>query len=116
MPWPGKIRICPGRRTERAPVTFQAPWPASTSSQYSLTRRQSQMAQEQWTAVDHYINDLFVPPDPDLDSALQACAAAGLPSHQVSPSQGKLLQLLALTQGARTILEIGTLGGYSTIW
>jgi predicted O-methyltransferase YrrM len=74
------------------------------------------MTQERWGAVDRYIADLLLPPDPALDAALEASAAAGLPAHQVSPAQGKLLQLLALMQGARTILEIGTLGGYSAIW
>ncbi|MCC5598873.1 O-methyltransferase [Nostoc favosum] len=74
------------------------------------------MTQEEWTAVDRYFTDLLVPPDPSLDAALQTSAAAGLPSHNVSPNQGKLLLLLAQIQGARTILEIGTLGGYSTIW
>ena len=74
------------------------------------------MAQDQWTAVDRYLTDLFVPPDPALEAALQASAAAGLPSISVSPNQGKLLQLLARAQGARAILEIGTLGGYSTTW
>ncbi len=74
------------------------------------------MNQETWTAVDRYINDLLEPSDPVLDAALAASAAAGLPSINVSPSQGKLLQVLAQIQGARTILEIGTLGGYSTIW
>src|SRR5262245_22977592 len=74
------------------------------------------MTQEQWTAVDRYFTDLLVPSDPALDEALRASAAAGLPSINVSPNQGKLLQLLARVQGARTILEIGTLGGYSTIW
>src|SRR5260370_23426859 len=74
------------------------------------------MAQEQGTAVDRYITDLLVPPDPALDEALRASAEAGLPSIHVSPNQGKLLLLLAQIQGARTILEIGTLGGYSTIW
>lgn len=74
------------------------------------------MTQEQWTAVDHYFTDLLVSPDPALDAALQTSAAAGLPPHNVSPNQGKLLLLLAQIQGARTILEIGTLGGYSTIW
>lgn len=72
--------------------------------------------QDQWTAVDRYITGLLVPPDPALDATLRASAVAGLPSHNVSPSQGKLLMLLARAQGARTILEIGTLGGYSTIW
>ncbi|WP_375496163.1 O-methyltransferase [uncultured Nostoc sp.] len=73
------------------------------------------MNQEQWTAVDRYFTDLLVPSDPALDTALQTSAAAGLPSHNVSPNQGKLLLLLAQIQGARSILEIGTLGGYSTI-
>jgi predicted O-methyltransferase YrrM len=74
------------------------------------------MSQEQWTAVDRYLTDLLVPPDPALDAALRASAAAGLPSIHVSPNLGKLLMLLARARGARTILEIGTLGGYSTIW
>src|SRR5438552_3672547 len=74
------------------------------------------MSQEQWTAVDRYVTDLLVPSDPALDAALQASADAGLPAIQVSPNQGKLLHLLARVQGARKILEIGTLGGYSTIW
>jgi len=69
-----------------------------------------------WTAVDRYINDLLVPHDPALDSALKASAAAGLPEIQVAPNQGKLLNMLARMLGARAILEIGTLGGYSTIW
>jgi predicted O-methyltransferase YrrM len=74
------------------------------------------MKQELWTAVDHYINELLVPSDPALDAAVEATAAAGMPAIQVSPAQGKLLHLLARMQGARNILEIGTLGGYSTIW
>ncbi|MBW4646706.1 MAG: O-methyltransferase [Goleter apudmare HA4340-LM2] len=74
------------------------------------------MTQQQWTAVDRYITDLLVPPDPVLDGALTASDAAGLPPHNVSPNQGKLLLLLAQIHQARTILEIGTLGGYSTIW
>ncbi|MEH1781541.1 MAG: O-methyltransferase [Nostoc sp.] len=74
------------------------------------------MNQEQWTAVDRYFTDLLVPSDPALDTALQTSAAAGLPPHNVSPNQGKLLLLLAQIQGVRSILEIGTLGGYSTIW
>jgi predicted O-methyltransferase YrrM len=74
------------------------------------------MMQEQWTAVDRYLADLLVPPDPPLEAALQASAAAGLPAIHVPPNLGKLLMLLARVQGARRILEIGTLGGYSTIW
>ena len=74
------------------------------------------MDQEQWTAVDRYITDALVPPDPALEAAMKANAAAGLPLIDVSPNQGKLLYLLARMMGARKILEIGTLGGYSTIW
>lgn len=74
------------------------------------------MYQKQWTAVDRYINETLLTPDPSLDAALKASAEAGLPAISVSPPQGKLLHLLALAQHARNILEIGTLGGYSTIW
>ncbi len=74
------------------------------------------MTQELWTAVDSYITDLLVGPDPALEAALRDSAAAGLPAINVTPNQGKLLQLLARVQGARNILEVGTLGGYSTIW
>jgi predicted O-methyltransferase YrrM len=72
--------------------------------------------QEKWAAVDQYLTGLFVPPDPALDGALEASRAAGLPAINVSPSEGKLLHLLAHAHGAKRILEIGTLGGYSTIW
>jgi predicted O-methyltransferase YrrM len=74
------------------------------------------MTQEQWTAVDRYLTALFIPPDPVLDAALEASAAAGLPPYQIAPNQGKLLALLAQVMGARAVLEIGTLGGYSAIW
>jgi predicted O-methyltransferase YrrM len=74
------------------------------------------MGQEQWTAVDEYVSGLLAPHDEALDAALSAGVEAGLPSIQVSPPQGRLLQLLAQTIGARLILEFGTLAGYSTIW
>ena len=74
------------------------------------------MNQEMWTAVDQYIKDLFIPIDLVLDFALETSRSAGLPSIEVSPPQGKLLHILARLSGARKILEIGTLGGYSTIW
>ncbi|GHA71400.1 O-methyltransferase [Streptomyces tendae] len=74
------------------------------------------MAQQTWTAVDDYFNDLLVEEDDALLKAVASQDAAGLPPHQVSPNQGKLLSLLATLRGARRILEIGTLGGYSTIW
>jgi len=72
--------------------------------------------QDHWSAVDSYIAHLFLAPDPALEAALTSSTAAGLPTISVSPTQGKLLHLLARVQGARRILEIGTLGGYSTIW
>ena len=74
------------------------------------------MLQEQWAAVDRYLNETLLPADTVLDSALAANAAAGLPKIDVAPNQGKFLHLLARLRGARRILEIGTLGGYSTIW
>jgi predicted O-methyltransferase YrrM len=74
------------------------------------------VSKEQWAAVDRYLSDLFVPSDPALDAALASSAAAGLPAINVAPNQGKMLMLLAMIRGARSILEIGTLGGYSTIW
>jgi predicted O-methyltransferase YrrM len=74
------------------------------------------MNEQQWSAVDEYIDGLFIGDDPALDAALKASGEAGLPAIQVSPSQGKLLMLMARAQHARSILEIGTLGGYSTIW
>jgi predicted O-methyltransferase YrrM len=74
------------------------------------------MNQDQWTAVDRYVTNLVVRPDAALDAALAAGVAAGLPAINVAPNQGKLLHLLARLQGARNILEIGTLAGYSTIW
>jgi predicted O-methyltransferase YrrM len=73
-------------------------------------------SQEQWTAVDQYFIRALDPPDPALESALAASDAAGLPPIQVTANQGKLLHLMVRMCGARRILEIGTLGGYSTIW
>jgi predicted O-methyltransferase YrrM len=74
------------------------------------------MNQDQWTDVDRYLTKLLVRPDSVLDAALADSAARGLPAINVSPPQGKLLHLLARIQDARNILEVGTLGGYSTIW
>src|SRR5271165_6209942 len=74
------------------------------------------MNQERFTAVDKYVCDLFAPSDDALEFALQNSAKGGLPGIQVSPAQGKMLMLLAQIQAARSVLEIGTLGGYSTIW
>lgn len=74
------------------------------------------MAEDQWTTVDHYFSERLLPSDPILEAALDASVIAALPAISVSPNQGKLLQMLAQILGARSILEIGTLGGYSTIW
>ena len=74
------------------------------------------MSNAEWTKVDEYYHNLLIGKDPALDQALAASQAAGLPSINVAPNQGKLLFLLARAMGAKDILEIGTLGGYSTIW
>lgn len=74
------------------------------------------MGQDQWSAVDEYVSGLLAPHDLALKAALETSEKAGLPEIQVSPSQGKLLNLLAKALGAGAILEFGTLGGYSTIW
>jgi predicted O-methyltransferase YrrM len=74
------------------------------------------MTDQIWTEVDDYLAGALLAPDPVLDTALADADAAGLPHIAVAPNQGKLLNLLARLAGARTILEIGTLGGYSTIW
>jgi predicted O-methyltransferase YrrM len=74
------------------------------------------MDQDLWTSVDSYLTDNLVHPDQPLDDAVKANAQAGLPAIDVTPNQGKLFHLFARMQGARRILEVGTLGGYSTIW
>lgn len=74
------------------------------------------MSQDQWTAVDSYFDRLFAPSDEALDAALEATNTAGIPAINVSASQGKLLYILARMRNVRSVLEIGTLGGYSTIW
>jgi predicted O-methyltransferase YrrM len=73
-------------------------------------------SQKQWDAVDHYLCDLLIPHDSAVAAAVKAAEEAGLPQIAVSPPLGKLLHLLARLAGARHILEIGTLAGYSTIW
>jgi predicted O-methyltransferase YrrM len=74
------------------------------------------MTRDKWTAVDAYFEDALIPVDAALDAALAHQHDSGLPAIHVSPHLGKLLMLLATMSGARRILEIGTLGGYSTIW
>jgi len=76
----------------------------------------NQRSLDQWAAVDRYFSEQLCLSDPILDAAMAANKAAELPAIDVAPNQGKLLQLLAQLAGARRILEIGTLGGYSTIW
>ncbi|MBA3282215.1 MAG: O-methyltransferase [Acidimicrobiia bacterium] len=74
------------------------------------------MSEDRWADVDDYLASLLVPADPVLDEVLEASTAAGLPAINVSPNQGALLAMLARLHGARTVLEVGTLAGYSTIW
>lgn len=74
------------------------------------------MNQQRWTEVDNYLTEQLVPQDEALLAALENNQAAGLPAIDVAPNQGKLLNLLAKMTGAKRILEIGTLGGYSTLW
>ncbi len=74
------------------------------------------MGEKTWTAVDDYLNALIIRPDAALDAAVASSRAAGLPEIAVSAPQGKLLHVLARMMGARRILEIGALGGYSAIW
>src|SRR5271156_4766592 len=79
-------------------------------------RRRQKVADKTWSAVDRYFETALNAPDAELNAALAASVAAGLPSIQVSAAQGKLLYLLGLAQGAQRILEVGTLGGYSALW
>jgi predicted O-methyltransferase YrrM len=81
-----------------------------------FTNERSDMTREQWTEVDRFTAQRLIAPDPVLEAALAANVAAGLPAIDVTPNQGRLLALLARMQDASTILELGTLGGYSTIW
>jgi hypothetical protein len=74
------------------------------------------MADQRWEVVDRYLANHLAPQEDSLAAAVEASARAGLPRHEVSPLQGKLLHLLTKAVGARKVLEIGTLGGYSTIW
>jgi len=75
-----------------------------------------QQSRRLWTAVDRYFSDGLIPKDDALEAVLAATQAAGIPAINIEPNQGMLLQILARMCGARSILEIGTLGGYSTIW
>ena len=74
------------------------------------------MNQDQWNAVDQYLEQAFGLTDRVLEAAVEASRAAGMPQIQVAPNQGRLLQMLALANRSRRILEIGTLAGYSTLW
>lgn len=74
------------------------------------------MNHDTWASVDAYFTEKMIRPDAGLEAALRASDAAGLPAINISPAHGKLLNLLARLMGARRILEVGTLGGYSTIW
>lgn len=75
-----------------------------------------QNPQKGWTEVDKYFSNELIPHDPLFEEVLAANAREGLPPYDISPNQGKLLQIFAKMINARSILEVGTLGGYSTIW
>ena len=92
--------------------TVSASVSASSTRLFTIER----MTDNRWTAVDSYLNETLFAPDPILEATLEANAAAGLPAIDVTPAQGQFLQLLVRILGARRVLEIGTLGGYSTIW
>ncbi len=77
---------------------------------------QTKSREDLWTAVDEYLTEHLIEHDPVLEAALQDSVAADLPPIQVTALQGRMLQLFARMVGARRILEVGTLGGYSTIW
>src|SRR4051794_21091352 len=104
------MRRDPTRRVSRATL------PTASRRRRESCSEELPMTQKQWTAVDHYLTESLVQPDAHLDAALADGEAAGLPPLSVAPNQGKLLHLLARAIGARNILEIGTLAGYSTIW
>jgi predicted O-methyltransferase YrrM len=108
-----------GRPTIRQQFAKHLPLSETSApdGQSSNSRKVSFMRNEElWNKVDDFLSEVLGTSDSVLESALRASAKAGLPAIQVSPNQGRLLQLLAQTQGARRILEMGTLGGYSTIW
>ena len=83
---------------------------------YSFGMNRLSAPERTWEAVEGYFNERLTPSDAVLDAAMKAIDAAGLPSISVAPHEGRLLWILARMLGARNILEIGTLGGYSTIW
>ncbi|MEO8812274.1 MAG: O-methyltransferase, partial [Caulobacteraceae bacterium] len=89
---------------------------AARHSRVPAAAKRIGMDQTAWSQVDDYLTGTLVPEDAALTAALADNAAAGLPAHDVSPTQGRLLWIFARVIGARRILEIGTLGGYSTIW
>ena len=123
----GASRQPKGRRPACGSNPPPNPWPRSRSESLRdgtarerdkghVRPRGTPMTEEKWGAVDSYIVNLLIRQDDALDAAIREGKAAGLPAINVTPSQGKMLQILALMQGARDILEIGTLAGYSTIW
>ena len=81
-----------------------------------MTEDTTELTPDAWTRVDRYLTDALVGDQPALEAAITAQSAAGLPAIEVAPLNGKFLHLLARIAGARRVLEIGTLGGYSTIW
>jgi predicted O-methyltransferase YrrM len=117
----GGTTVVHARSAEPASVQFiasdmaRARLPRNAAAR-TRVRRSTMTTNADWIAVEHWLDGHLLAADPILDAVLAANAVAGLPAHDVSPAQGKLLHLLARIAGARTILEIGTLGAYSTIW
>jgi predicted O-methyltransferase YrrM len=89
---------------------------SSISLDRLFSSQENRMSEAVWSNVDRYLAEALIPTDAILEAALAANAAADLPAIDVSPTQGKFLHMLATIQGAKRILEVGTLGGYSTIW
>ena len=103
-------------RLDTQPVCLRKEGRANPNRRWHGLPKLSGMSDVVWQSVDEYFTGQLLAPDPVLDAALGANALGGLPPIDVSPLQGKLLHLLARSIGARRILEVGTLGGYSTIW
>ena len=114
MRWRSGLNELEKRKDIRPRFSMKKPKPRPRSRPQRGSGKRK--VEKRWKDVDHYFCDNLLTDDPILTSALEASEAAGLPAIAVSPNQGKLLQMMAEMIGARSVLEIGTLGGYSTIW
>ena len=113
------MALATARRCVRARLRFAGtsrPGHADAPARLVYAQGMDTQDSHTWTRVDEYLSATLVPADAALSAALAASEAAGLPAIQVAPNQGRLLELLARSLRARAILELGTLGGYSTLW